>query len=262
MRQTFFESLESRQFLSISLPYASPLGSDYPTLTSTVQAAPTSPVISAVGNYSSSATFADEPGTIALKITSQKGTAVSGLLYSADWGGFNVTVSGTVDTKGRLTLKGSDKTFILKKFTAQIATNATTLTGSCSVVQMGIAATSKIQFNKLRKAPPVTPVVAPSLVGSYRGKAYNQDGNTSSISITVTRQDGGHIWAKNADGSSMTGVVLKDGRFRLVSNATDGHIEVTGQVQKKGVLRGDWTWTGTGQSHGQFDRGAFQLSRV
>jgi len=260
MIRAFIESLETRQFLSVSLPHVSaPQDAPEMVMAASPVAAATK-VIQAVGNYSCTAKFDGEPGLMILKITSQKSIAVSGSLYSMDWGGFNIAITGTIDAQGTLTLKGSNKTFKLKRFTVQVASNAASLTGSCSIVQMGISATAKVKLGKLSKAPPrATPAKAPSLLGSYNGTAYSNTGDhPNSVSLAFTKQDGGHIWGKDDQGEAITGVVLKDGRFRLITRESDGYTIITGKLQKKGVLTGDWAWFGQDGP----DSGTFKLRRA
>lgn len=250
------EDLEQRQLLSVSVPSGSMPSADGDLAEmATMQAAKVAAkVANVLGNYSSKVSFGEEPGQMVLQITSQKGSKVAGRLYSSEWGGFEVAVAGTVDVKGKLVLSGRNATLTLKKLTLQVGPKGATLQGSCSLVQMRILVSSTIHFGKLRKAPPKpAPAKAPAIVGSYRGYAYDEDGSKSGKTMTITKQDGGRIWG-NADGSPLTGVVLKDGRFRVIVREEDGYTDVTGKVARNGSMEGDWEYKGNdGTGSGTFE---------
>lgn len=260
MTRMFIESLEDRRLLSVDLPLdGGPVDTEVvalvaPRVTAAAQ------VVKATGNYSCKATFGDLTGTMYLQIASQQGSTVQGSLYSMDWGGFNIRVTGTIDGKGTLVIKGSDKTFKLKKLSVQVASGAKTLTGTCSVVQMGLSDSAKVNFGKLSKAPPKATVAkAPSLVGPYRGTAKSDDSSKpDNIALSFTKQQGGKIWGKDEDGNPITGIVLKDGQFRLIVQGDDNHTIVWGKLQKNGTLRGGYEWSGTGES----ESGTFTLYRT
>jgi len=254
------EDLEQRQLLSVSVPSGSMLGADgYPAEMATMQPAKVAAkVASVLGNYLSKASFGDQPGQMVLQITSQKGSKVAGRLYSSDWGGFDVAVAGTVDAKGKLVLSGRNATLTLKKLTLQVGPKNATLQGSCSLVQMRIPVSLTIQFGKLRKAPPKpAPAKAPSIVGSYHGYSYDEDGSKSGKTMTITKQDGGRIWG-NVDGSPLTGVVLKNGIFRMIVREEEGYADVTGDVARNGSMEGHWEYTGKDDT----SSGTFEFRRI
>ena len=259
MNRVICEMLESRQLLSATLPESASLlaFSEAPSLAVTAKAQ--TRVANVVGAYVASVTFEQKAGRFTLKITSQKSGKLAGLLYSSDFGGFQVNVTGSIATNNKITLSGRNSTFTLKKFSAQASTDGKSLSGSCSIVQMGISVTGTFTAKKSAKAVAgPAKAKAPNLVGKYSGTSTGGD-TPESITVTFTKQDGGHIWGRAQNGESLTGVVLPNGEFRLIEPSSDGHSDIFGKRQSDGSLTGEWKWTGKNRDT---DHGTFSLSRA
>ena len=146
MFPVMMESLESRQFLSVS-----PLSS--------VQDAPPAPIaantvslntkaIRIVGDFIGTGRVDDVSASLVLRITSQVGERVTGRLYSNGWGAFDVNLAGT-RSAGKLSLAGKTATCQVKRISATIS-GSQAIRASASVVQMGIPISTSIQFARTR----------------------------------------------------------------------------------------------------------------
>jgi hypothetical protein len=237
MNHNVLECLEPRQFLSVSVSPVCP-----PQATAEVHvAAVTAAASTMVGNYSAAMTVDQESGQAVLRITSQSGSTFTGRLYATGWGGFDVQVTGSLGAKSKVNFSGRNETFSVK-MAAKIAKDGKSFSGTCSVVQMGIASSGTCQFTRVSKVPKLPAVKVVQLAARYKGYSYGAEERTR-ITLSVTRQEGGHLWMTiqgSGGTSTATGIILGDGQFRLVGTSDSDRMNISGQVQRKGVLSGKW----------------------
>lgn len=261
MNQPLLESLESRLFLSAAVLQDSPASS--PQLASValpLQPAAATALPRMVGSYSGTATIESVTFKFYVKISSQRApwpAALAGRLYSAGIGGFDLPVTGTITSEGALALSGSNSTFRLRRLAATVTGLGLKFAGTMSIVQMGLPASGRCSAQKVATIPARAVAKAPNVVGAYRGYTIDGEGDRDAEQFTVSRQQGGLIWGSGGD-STMTGIVLADGRFRMVFKSSEGTTWARG-IAKGSALEGEWTWSGR---DGDTDHGTFRFNRA
>ncbi len=252
MGESLFEMLESRQMLSVSvasLAAAPPAGS------AIVMAPMVATSALKVGTYEGSATLDGLTGKFALKVSSVAGTAVTGILSSAAWGGFKVTVTGTFSSTRTLTLTGASGTCRLKSFSGKLASDNKTVTGTLSITQMGVALKASVKVVRVVTASVLKAPVVLNLSGThFRGSV--SDGTRNGFRIT--RQTGGLFWGTFDSGDKMTGFIAAGNKVRLVASKPSGHSTAKAQATSTTMV-GSWSWFGT---NGDRESGTFSFSRA
>ena len=233
------ETLENRQLLSVAAPV---LAEVQPLVQPAVMVKVVQPKLTANSYYLGSPTLSGISGKLALKIKTAYGTAVTATLYSTDFGGFNVDVTGTVSTAGALSLTGKSSTCRVSSFKANLGSGNKVITGSCTIVQMGFTIKGAITETRTTTPPVLKTVTYPSLLGKYTGVASNGNRPT----ITITKQTGGLFWG-TAIGSAkvvsvITGFQSSPGVFRMHGVASDGYSNTSGTVLSDGALNCSVAW--------------------
>lgn len=274
IQRSFVESLEARTFLSAEPTLAAGVGASAGLLHLQNSEAPaaalhapasatkaaTRSILNVRGKYRGTLRCSTgETGTIYVAITSQKGTALTGRVYSSDLGGFDVKFTAAINASRRMVVKGKNSDFQVRDSKNTVSADGRTITGSWSVLQMGIAFTGDVTLTKTTKLPPARPGKAPKITGTYEGYTLS-GGYRDDLSVKISRQSGGHVWASftSPDGSAhMTGIILSNGRFRWAGRFGSGQVQIAGAVKPGGRLEGVWL---VKESGGQ-DSGTFVVNR-
>ena len=239
------EALENRQLLSVATPVfceVQPLAQ--PAVTATVA----QPKLAANSFFLGSPTLKNAlggiSGKLALKIKTVSGTAVTATLYSTNWGGFNVAVAGTINSAGAISLTGKNANTNVASFKGTLNSTSKVISGSCTIVQMGVTLTGTITETRTLTAPVLTTPTYPSLVGKYTVTCSNGNKDT----MPITKQTGGLFWG-SADGV-ITGFQSAPGVFRMHLVQSFGYTNITGIRHSDGSLSGSSMWYDTDGSKG------------
>jgi hypothetical protein len=225
------ETLESRQLLSVAAPVmaeAQPLDQPVVTLMAT------QPKLVANSDFLGSPTLGGISGKLALKIKTVSGTAVTATLYSTDYGGFTVAVTGTISSAGAISLAGKSSTCQVTAFKGSLNSTSKSISGSCAIIQMGVALKGTITETRTATAPVLKTLTYPSLLGKYRG-TLSGGGNPI---FSITKQTGGLFWGKTNDGNIITGFQSAPGVFHFHWVSSDSYTNVTGTRHSDGSLSG------------------------
>jgi len=234
------EALESRQLMSVAAPVlveAQPL--PQPALT----AMATHPKLVANTYFLGSPTLGGISGKLALKIKTISGTAVTATLYSTDWGGFTIAVTGAINSAGAISLTGKNSTTRVTAFKGTLSSTSKVISGSCTIVQMGITLKGTISETRSSTAPVLKTYKYPSLLGKYSGTL--SDGNHPTLSIT--KQTGGLFWGTTSGGSApsaLTGFQSSPGVFQIIGVESSGYTIITGTRRSNGSLSASAIWYG------------------
>jgi hypothetical protein len=233
------EPLENRQMLSVAAPVVAEVQSlVQPAITVKVA----QPKLVANTYFLGSPTLGGISGRLVLKITTVSGTAVTAVLYSTNWGGFTVGVAGTINSAGAILLTGMSSTCQVTAFKGTLDSTNKVISGSCTIVQMGLALKGTITETRTSTAPILTTPTYPSLLGTYNGTS--SDGIHPTLSIT--KQAGGLLWGKAVSGDAVvvTGFQSAPGVSRLHAVESDGYTNITGTRRSDGSLNGTANWYG------------------
>jgi hypothetical protein len=246
------ESLENRQLLSVAAPA---VAEARPVFQPAVTVRVAQPRLVASSYFLGSPTLGGISGKLALKIKTVSGTAVTATLYSTDFGGFNVAVTGTITSAGAISLTGKSATCTVTSFKGTLSSTSKVISGSCTVVQNGVTLTGKITETRSATAPVLTTPTYPSLLGKYSGVL--NDG--SHVTINITKQSGGLFWGNSNNGGVTTGFQSAPGVFRMHDVDKSGYTNITGSKQSGGSLSCSFKNYGT---DGSTSAGTFVLNKV
>lgn len=228
------EALENRQLLSVAAPVAAEF---QPLHHPAVAALAAQPKLVANTYFLGSPTLSGMPGKLALKIKTVPGTAVTATLYSTNWGGFTVAVAGTINSAGAISLTGQSSTCRVTAFKGTLSSTSKVITGSVTIVQMGLALKGTMTQTRTLTAPVLTTPRYPSVLGNYRGTRRESGQPTVAITASITKQTGALFWG----GTTVTGFQSAPGVFYLQSVDPDGYSIVSGIVHSNGSLSGTYT---------------------
>jgi hypothetical protein len=242
MSSFFMDSLEPRMFLSVGVDIEASDGTEsdlnlVATLNTTTKASGTLKK----GWYKGSGTLKDESGSLYLQVQSIASGKITGKLQSAEWGAFSVSVSGSF-AGGVVSLTGKNSDTNIKSFKGTLS--GSKLSGTSTIVQMGVTVKGKFAISYTSSAPGLTNVKEPSVLGSYD---LSVDGKNQGV-MYITKQVDGKFWGKvekekEKKTTKITGVILASGHFGLYAKESEGYTIGFGtRDPSTGTISGDAEW--------------------